>query len=107
MWILFLGDSITQDLSGSAERVTYLDLRPLFLDGLGRPNPRMGGDHIHITAEGQAAWMEAIAPSLARLLGSTQRLSQHPPTDGMRRPASARGREAPQWYLRGVPKNHP
>ncbi|MFT7669849.1 MAG: lysophospholipase L1-like esterase/pimeloyl-ACP methyl ester carboxylesterase [Planctomycetota bacterium] len=49
-------------------RVTYLDLRPLFLDEHGKPNSKMSGDHIHITAEGQEAWMAAIEPSLQALL---------------------------------------
>ena len=55
-------------LLAAHERVTYLDLRPLFLDEAGRPNERMSGDHIHVTAAGRAAWMEAIEPTVARLL---------------------------------------
>ena len=48
--------------------VTYRDLRPLFLDDEGRPNECMSRDHIHITAEGYLAWMEAIEPLVAALL---------------------------------------
>jgi len=55
-------------LLAARERVTYLDLRPLFLDEAGRPNERMSGDHIHVTAAGRAAWMEAIEPTVGRLL---------------------------------------
>lgn len=54
---------------GELERVTYLDLRGLFLDEQGFPNTNMSGDHIHITGEGQTAWMEAIEPALKKLLG--------------------------------------
>lgn len=54
---------------GKLERVTYLDLRGLFVDEKGLPNSRMSGDHIHITGEGKAAWMEAIEPTLKELLG--------------------------------------
>jgi len=55
-------------LLGARDAVTTIDLRPLFLDETGRPNERMGGDHIHVTAAGRAAWMEAIEPTVARLL---------------------------------------
>ena len=55
-------------LLGAREGVTTLDLRPLFLDEAGRPNERMSGDHIHVTAAGRAAWMEAIEPTVGRLL---------------------------------------
>ncbi|QDU67504.1 GDSL-type esterase/lipase family protein [Engelhardtia mirabilis] len=49
--------------------VEYLDLRPLFLDEDGHTNGRMAADAIHVTAEGQVAWMDAIEPAIRRLLG--------------------------------------
>lgn len=53
---------------GRGERVSYMDLRPLFLDESGAPNSRMSGDHIHITPQGQRAWLEAIEPWIAERL---------------------------------------
>lgn len=47
------------------ERVTYADLRSLFLDADGRTNARMAADGIHLTRAGEAAWMSALAPLVA------------------------------------------
>ena len=49
------------------EHVRVLDLRALFLDGDGVPNDRMRADRVHISEAGQAAWMEALEPTLAAL----------------------------------------
>jgi len=53
---------------GSDARVTYLDLRPLFLDEAGAPNDRMAGDTIHLNEAGREAWLAAIEPVVAALL---------------------------------------
>ena len=45
-----------------SERVTLLDLRPLFLREDGTPNERLARDHVHVTGAGYEAWLGAIAP---------------------------------------------
>lgn len=54
---------------GNEERVIYADLRPLFLDETGAPNARMAGDAIHLNEAGREAWLAALEPLVARLLG--------------------------------------
>lgn len=50
------------------ERVTYLDLRPLFLDADGRANDRLAADGIHVTSTGYEAWMTALEPVVRPVL---------------------------------------
>ncbi len=47
---------------GSRDRVTYLDLRPLFLQEDGRANDCLRRDGVHITGAGERAWMDALLP---------------------------------------------
>jgi len=46
--------------------IRYLDLHHLFLNEDGTCNQNMRGDHIHISASGQQAWLQAIATTLRR-----------------------------------------
>lgn len=46
-------------------RVFYQDLRPLFLNADGTLNERMAGDAIHLNANGQQAWLAAIAERIS------------------------------------------
>ena len=50
------------------ESVVYQNLASSFVDENGAPLPTLRRDCIHITDEGKAAWMDAIEPTLARLL---------------------------------------
>jgi len=63
-------DAVHRTLPALAEaaRVDYLDLRRLFVDEHGVPNDRMRNDRIHLTAAGAAAWLDAIAHPVRRLL---------------------------------------
>lgn len=62
-------DRVHERIAGLAsDRVSYLDLRGMFLDDAGRPTNKMSRDHIHITAAGQRAWMQAIAPVVGELM---------------------------------------
>jgi lysophospholipase L1-like esterase len=55
-----IGDETESSIHGGAKQVHYMDLRPLFLNEDGSPGSRMGGDALHINAQGQLAWMHAI-----------------------------------------------
>ena len=48
--------------------VTYQNLEAVFVNESGAPLPTLGSDGIHISPVGQQAWMNAIEPTLARLL---------------------------------------
>ena len=54
---------------GDDVRVFYRDLRSLFLGSDGEPNSCMAPDRIHITREGQEAWMQALDPLVGDLVG--------------------------------------
>jgi lysophospholipase L1-like esterase len=52
------------------ERITYLDLRSLFLNPDGSPNHEvMSTDDVHLAGPGYEAWGAAIVPVLRRLAG--------------------------------------
>jgi lysophospholipase L1-like esterase len=57
-----IADGTESKILGGAKQVHYLDLRGLFLNEDGSPGPGMGGDALHINAQGQMAWMRAIEP---------------------------------------------
>ena len=52
---------------GERDEVTYLDLRSLLLEEDGSANDCLRGDGIHITGEGQRAWMSALVPVVERV----------------------------------------
>ena len=52
---------------GERERVTYLDLRSLFLDEQGATNGNMRPDRVHLTPAGMQAWMAAISAPVREL----------------------------------------
>ena len=52
---------------GERERVTYLDLRSLFLDEQGATNGNMRLDRVHLTPAGMQAWMAAISAPVREL----------------------------------------
>jgi len=56
------------DIGDEDEKVTYLDLRYLFLNDDGTLNANMRGDAIHLTGSGYAVWAEAIEPVIRGLL---------------------------------------
>lgn len=60
-----------QDPARPQSKVSYLDLRPLFLNNDGSCNQdNMRKDRIHITSKGQQAWMDAIKPTIETLTRS-------------------------------------
>ncbi|MEM9415786.1 MAG: GDSL-type esterase/lipase family protein [Planctomycetota bacterium] len=56
------------DIGDDDDQITYLDLRPLFLNADGTLNGRMAGDAIHLTGEGYVAWADAIGHVIRDLL---------------------------------------
>ncbi|XAL98621.1 GDSL-type esterase/lipase family protein [Phycisphaeraceae bacterium D3-23] len=62
-----LHDNIA-DIGDADDQVTYLDLRPLFLNEDGTLNGNMRGDAIHLTGAGYVAWADAIGPVIRELL---------------------------------------
>lgn len=50
------------------ERVLHVDLRELFTGAEGALLPTMSGDGIHVTGEGQRAWLDALHPIVTQLL---------------------------------------
>lgn len=53
---------------GDDPRVTYLDLRGLFLEQGGEANSNMRPDRIHLSGAGMQAWMDAISAPVRALL---------------------------------------
>lgn len=56
------------DIGDDDEQVTYMDLRPLFLNDDGTLNGNMRGDAIHLTGAGYVAWADAIGPVIRELV---------------------------------------
>ena len=63
-------DDVHADIAtlGKDEHVTYLDLRPLFVDEQGVANQNMRPDRIHLSPAGVQAWLAAIEAPVRRLL---------------------------------------
>ena len=63
-------DEVHADIAtlGEGEHVTYLDLRPLFVDEQGVANQNMRPDRIHLSPAGVQAWLAAIEAPVRRLL---------------------------------------
>ena len=59
---------------GKRDGVTYLDLTSAFVQSDGTISADLMGDFLHPTAKGYAVWAQAMEPTLAKLMGDTQRL---------------------------------